>query len=75
MFTMQQENATKFGTKMKFYTFFYIIKWLLMVLLQYIHAYFYLIRIVSCSWSNPIKELLQSVAEKSATTFGDLPDR
>ena len=33
MFTVERKNATKFGSKNEIYTYFYIIKWLLMAIL------------------------------------------
>ena len=60
--------------KMKFDNFSYIIEWLFMVILYWIHAYFHLIWNAPCSLSNSIIYLLKLVAEKSASTFSDVPD-
>ena len=38
LFTVWQENATKFDTKNEIYKFIYIIKWLLMAILWWIQA-------------------------------------
>ena len=69
-------NATKFGSKNKFYTLLYII--------MTSHGYYTLIIVDSCMiWFNfdCIMHLKKSYhiatnvcSRKSATTFGDLPD-
>ena len=66
-FTFCEINATKFGSKIKFYTLLYITMWLFMAILLWlylIHVWFDFILIVSCSWRNHIILLLMFSAEK-----------
>ena len=52
MFSVQQTNATKFGNKNEIVHIFYIIKWVLMAILQQVYAQSHSIWIVLCIWSN-----------------------